>query len=194
MSKLAFPMSFPCLTTRRLLLRPWTLADLPAFAAINADVRVMEFMPKLLSQAESEAMVSRVADHFNHYGFGLWAVEIVGAVPFIGFTGLSVPSFQAHFTPCAEIGWRLASKHWGHGYATEAAQAAIKFGFENAVLDQIVSFTAETNKRSRRVMERLGMSHTAADDFDHPNLAAGHPLRRHVLYRLSRSASMALAH
>jgi RimJ/RimL family protein N-acetyltransferase len=113
-------------------------------------------------------------------------VEAPGVTSFVGFVGLNVPKLQAHFTPCVEVGWRLAYDHWGRGYATEAARAAIEFGFTNAGLDQIVSFTVPVNRRSRRVMERVGMTHSPADDFDHPNLAEGHRLRRHVLYRLQR--------
>jgi RimJ/RimL family protein N-acetyltransferase len=116
-------------------------------------------------------------------GFGLWAVEVPGVAPFIGFTGLSVPHFEAPFTPCVEIGWRLAREHWGCGYAPEAARAALSFGFERLGLAEIVAFTAAGNARSRRVMEKIGMTHDPADDFEHPSLPAGHRLRRHVLYR-----------
>ena len=126
-----------------------------------------------------------IDDHFRRHGFGLWAVEVIGAAPFIGFTGLSVPSFDAPFMPCVELGYRLAFEHWGRGYATEGARAAIAFGFTTVGLDEIVAMTAVRNERSRRVMERLGMTYDAADDFDHPNIVAGHPLRRHVLYRLT---------
>jgi len=143
----------------------------------------MEFFPKLLDRMESDAAVARINEHFDRHGFGMWAIELPGVTPFIGFVGLAVPRFKAHFTPCVEIGWRLAVEHWGRGYATEAARAALDFGFENLHLDEIVSFTVPANLRSRRVMERLGMTHSPADDFDHPLLAEGHPLRRHVLYR-----------
>ncbi len=177
----------PSLTTLRLCLRPWREPDLAPFAELNRDPRVMEFFPKPLTRAESDATAARIAEHFERYGYGLWAVEVVGAADFIGFVGLSVPKFEAHFTPCVEIGWRLACDHWGHGYATEAAQAVLAFGFRSLKLDEIVSFTVPANRRSRRVMERLGMTWTPADDFEHPQLADGDPLRRHVLYRLSRS-------
>jgi ribosomal-protein-alanine N-acetyltransferase len=175
------------LRTARLLLREWEREDRPAFAAMTADKAVMEFMPKLLSTAESEAMVDRIERHFTQHGFGLWAVEVLGGPRFIGFVGLSVPSFEAPFTPCVEIGWRLSREAWGHGYATEAAQEALRFGFEEAQLQEIVSFTVPANVRSRRVMERLGMVRDPQEDFDHPRLPEGHPLRRHVLYRLSRT-------
>jgi RimJ/RimL family protein N-acetyltransferase len=173
--------------TSRLCLRRWNEQDLPTFAAINADARVMEFLPKLLDRKESDALASRIDEHFNDHGFGLWAVEIPTVTRFAGFVGLSIPRFQAHFTPCVEIGWRLAYEQWGHGYATEAARAALDFGFTKAGLAQIVSFTVPENLRSRRVMEHLGMTHSPADDFDHPNLAEGHWLRRHVLYRYRRT-------
>ncbi|HMD55111.1 MAG TPA: GNAT family N-acetyltransferase [Phycisphaerae bacterium] len=175
------------LETSRLRLRAWTPDDLPAFAAMNADARVMKFLPRVLSRAESDAMAAHIREHFDLHGFGLWAVEVIGVAPFIGFTGLSVPNFPAHFMPCVEIGWRLSFEHWGKGYATEAATAVMTFGFKKLRLDQIVSFTTKDNLRSRRVMERLGMTHSVADDFEHPSLPAGHPLRPHVLYRSSRA-------
>jgi RimJ/RimL family protein N-acetyltransferase len=173
--------------TSRLCLRPWEAGDLPAFAALNADSRVAEFLPHVLSRVESDALAARIRAHFDRHGFGLWAVEVRGGARFAGFVGLSVPSFTAHFTPCVEIGWRLAFEHWGRGYATEAAAAAVQYGFTELHLREIVSFTVPANERSRRVMNRLGMTRTAADDFDHPSLAEGHPLRRHVLYRLRPS-------
>ncbi len=169
--------------TPRLLLRPWRDEDLAPFAALNGDPDVMEFFPKPLGRTESDAAATHVRDHFDRRGFGLWAVEVPGLVNFIGFVGLSVPSFEAHFTPCVEIGWRLARRHWGVGYATEAALAALDFGFRELALDEIVSFTAAVNLRSRGVMEKIGLTHSHADDFDHPALPEGHALRRHVLYR-----------
>lgn len=174
----------PDLETDRLLLRRWRLADRFPFAALNADPQVMAYFPAVLSRAQSDALVEHIEMQFDQYGFGPWAVEIPDAVPFAGFVGLSIPQFTAHFTPCVEIGWRLAARHWGHGYATEAARAVASFGFETLRLDEIVSFTVPANLRSRRVMERIGMTHNPADDFDHPSLPAGHPLSRHVLYRL----------
>ena len=168
-------------------MRPWREEDLDRFAALNADPRVMEFQPRCLSRQESEAMAARIAEHFDRHGFGLWAVEAPDIAGFIGFVGLSIPRFEAHFTPCVEIGWRLAYEHWGHGYATEAATTALAFGFESLRLDQIVSFTVPANVRSRRVMERIGMTRSPDDDFEHPNLAEGHRLRAHVLYRIFRA-------
>ena len=177
----------PILTTARLRLRQWREEDLAPFAALNADPQVMEFFPKVLTRAESDVVAGRIRDHFARHGFGLWAVEAPGVVDFMGFVGLAVPSFEAHFTPCVEIGWRLAREHWGHGYATEAATAALAFGFGDRALEEIVAFTVPANIPSRRVMGRLGMRRLPIDDFAHPAIADGHPLRSHVLYRLRRA-------
>jgi RimJ/RimL family protein N-acetyltransferase len=177
----------PVISTQRLLLRAWRDDDLPAFAALNADPRVREFYPNLLDRAESDASVARIREHFDRHGFGQWAVEAVGVAEFIGCVGFWVPTFEAHFVPCVEIGWRLACEHWGRGYATEAARAVLRFGFENFGLGEIVAMTVPANRRSRLVMERIGMTRSAADDFEHPNVPTGHPLRPHILYRLSRS-------
>jgi len=146
----------------------------------------MEFFPGPLSQQESDAVADRIEAHFELRGFGMWAVEIPGVVPFAGFIGLSIPRFEAHFTPCIEVGWRLDAAHWNRGFATEGARAALEFGFRWLQVEEIVSFTVPLNVRSRRVMEKLGMTRSPEDDFDHPLLAEGHPLRRHVLYRLKR--------
>ncbi|MCW2505460.1 MAG: GCN5-related N-acetyltransferase [Actinomycetia bacterium] len=169
------------LTTERLLLRRWRESDLVPFAAMNADPQVMEHFPGLLSRAESDAMAARMEQSIAERGFGFWALERDGE--FVGFTGLSVPRFEAPFLPAVEIGWRLARHAWGHGYATEAARAAISYGVTELGLAEIVSFTIERNTRSRAVMERLGMTHDPDGDFDHP-LLPDWPLRRHVLYRL----------
>lgn len=175
------------LQTSRLLLRRWTDEDLAVFAALNADPQVMEHFPKLLDRAESDAAAARIRTHFDQRGYGLWAVAVQGGAPFIGFVGLNVPTFEARFTPCVEIGWRLAREHWGHGYATEAARAALAFAFDELKLDKIVSFTVPANIRSRSVMEKIGLRHSPADDFLHPALPSGHPLQLHVFYRLSRA-------
>lgn len=174
------------LDTARLRLRPWRPEDLPQFAAMNADPRVMEHFPNVLTSEESDRQAAAISDHMHEQGFGLWAVEAVDVADFVGFVGLSIPGFHAHFTPCVEIGWRLAFEHWGQGYAIEAARAAVDCGFRRFGLEEIVSFTVRANWRSRRVMERLGMTRSAADDFEHPRLLPGHPLRPHVLYRLKR--------
>jgi ribosomal-protein-alanine N-acetyltransferase len=151
----------------------------------------MEFMERRLSRDESDASAARIRADIEKRGWGFWAVEVQGAgntgVPFIGVVGLSVPGFEAHFTPCVEIGWRLAKEHWGCGYASEAAAACLQFAFENLTLQQIVAFTVPLNERSIRVMERIGMSRDLAGDFEHPKLQPGHPLRPHVLYRVNRT-------
>ena len=178
--------SGPELRTERLLLRRWRDDDRERFAALNADAAVTEFLPAQLTRAESDAFVDRIEAGFEQNGFGLWAVEVPGDSPFVGFVGLSRPSFDAHFTPAVEVGWRLAAAHWGNGYATEGGRAALAFGFEVLALDEIVSFTVAANNRSRAVMERLGLSREPADEFDHPVLPLGSPLRAHVLYRIRR--------
>jgi RimJ/RimL family protein N-acetyltransferase len=174
------------LNTKRLLLRPWQESDRAAFARLNADPEVMEFMGRRLSRDESDAMAARIQAEIEQRGWGLWAIEVQGGDAFVGFVGLSIPSFDAHFTPCIEIGWRLARAHWHHGYASEAATESLRFAFEELQLPQIVSFTVPLNTRSIRVMESIGMSRDAAGDFEHPRLAPSHPLRSHVLYRMNR--------
>jgi RimJ/RimL family protein N-acetyltransferase len=174
------------LRTERLILRRWQDSDRQPFAVINADPQVTRFLPDSLTRAESDALIDRIEAHFDEHGFGLWAVEIPDRAECAGFVGLSVPTFDAPFMPTVEVGWRLHPDVWGHGYATEAGQAAMSFGFDDSGLDEIVSFTAVINEPSRHVMERLGMSHDEDDDFDHPRLEVGHRLRRHVLYRRRR--------
>jgi RimJ/RimL family protein N-acetyltransferase len=179
-------MAMSELSTPRLWLRQWRASDLPPFAALNADPLVMEFLPGCLSSAESDALARRCEAQIEQRGWGFWAAQRHDSGAFIGFVGLGVPSFEAPFTPCVEIGWRLERASWGNGFATEAGRECLRFAFESLVLEEVVSFTVPLNRRSRAVMERLGMSHDAAGDFDHPRLPAGHPLRRHVLYRLRR--------
>jgi RimJ/RimL family protein N-acetyltransferase len=165
-------------------LRRWFPSDRQPFAALNGDPRVMEHLPGILGRVESDALALRIEAHFDRHGFGLWAVEIRGVATFAGFVGLSVPDFQAPFTPCVEIGWRLAADYWGRGYATEGARAALEFGFQALKLEEIVSFTVPGNVRSRRVMERIGMTYDPADDFDHPSWRPSSGAARHVLYRI----------
>jgi ribosomal-protein-alanine N-acetyltransferase len=171
------------LRTDRLLLRRWRREDRAPFAALNADPDVMEHFPSTLSREESDALIDRIEAGFEQWGYGLWAVE--APTGFIGFVGLAWASFEAHFTPALEVGWRLARPAWGHGYASEASRAARDFAFTNAGVDRIVSFTSVRNTRSQAVMRRIGLIHDPADDFDHPRLSADDPLLRHVLYRLS---------
>jgi ribosomal-protein-alanine N-acetyltransferase len=155
---------------------------------MNADARVMAFFPALLSRAESDAIVARIRQHFASHRFGIWAVESLKEGTLIGSTGLQHPRFEAHFTPCVEVGWKFAAPYWGRGYATEAARAGLQFGFEQLRLNEIVAFATRANHRSLRVMEKLGMQRDPSDDFDHPSLPEGHPLRRHALYRIDRTA------
>jgi RimJ/RimL family protein N-acetyltransferase len=166
-----------------LLLRGWRAEDRASFAELNADPRVMEHFPKCLDRAESDAMVDRIEAHFEKHGFGPWAVEVRGGAPLIGFIGLAVPRFEAHFTPAVEIGWRLAFDAWGKGYATEGARAVLSFALEECRMEEVVSYTTTNNWRSRRVMERLGLRQDERGDFDHPLVPEGSPHRRHVLYR-----------
>jgi RimJ/RimL family protein N-acetyltransferase len=185
-------MSPASLRTERLLLRHWRPEDRAPFAAMNADPEVMEHFPAALARAESDAFVDRIEAAFAAHGFGLWALEVAHpgelSGEFIGFTGLSVPSFEAHFMPAVEIGWRLARPAWGHGYASEAARRALSAAFGDYGLPEVVSFTSVTNERSQAVMRRIGMTHDPADDFDHPRLPPGDRLQRHVLYRAVRPA------
>jgi RimJ/RimL family protein N-acetyltransferase len=146
---------------------------------------VMEYFPYRLTRAESDDLIASIETGFANRGYGLWALEVRATGEFVGFSGLAVPSFNAHFTPAVEVGWRLARSAWGRGYATEAARASIVFGFRDAGLDEIVSFTNVANARSRAVMERIGMTHEPTDDFDHPELEATDLLSPHVLYRIS---------
>lgn len=172
--------------TPRLLIRSWRDEDFEPYAAMNADARVMEYFPSVLSREESRVRFARGGARLAERGYGLWPVEVAGEAQFIGIVGLTDPDFAAPFQPAVEIGWRLAAAHWGRGYATEAARAVLAWGFERLALAEIVSFTTGANVRSRRVMEKLGMRRSPADDFLHPLIAEGHPLRPHVLYRLAR--------
>lgn len=174
------------LNTDRLILRRWRDADRAPFAEMNGDPRVMEFLPAILSRQESDLLAERIATHFEVHGFGLYAAELQESHAFIGYIGLAIPSFQARFTPSVEIGWRLGAEHWGQGLATEGARRVVRHAFETLDFDSLVSFTVPANLRSRRVMEKLGMTHDPADDFDYPNLPSDHPLGRQVLYRLAK--------
>jgi RimJ/RimL family protein N-acetyltransferase len=179
-------MTAPTLETARLRLRPWRDEDLEPFAALTADPRVMRYFPATLDRAQSDRLAARIREGLSERMFGFWAIEVPGSADFVGFTGLSVPPFDAHFTPCVEVGWRLSYDHWGKGYASEAAAAALSYGFDSLGLDEIVAFTVPANRRSIAVMQRVGMTRSPADDFLHPSLPEGHPLRPHVLYRLKR--------
>lgn len=178
------------LCTDRLILRPWRQDDRAPFARMNSDPAVMQYFPATLTAEETNQLVDRIEAHFALHGFGLWAAETREHPQFIGYIGLAVPRFETTFAPF-EIGWRLAVSHWGRGLALEGAQAVVRHAFGNLNLPEVVSFTVPANLRSRRVMEKLRMTNDPADDFDHPLFSEGHPLRRHVLYRLTREAWLA---
>ncbi len=176
--------------TARLVLRAWRLEDLAAFRIINADHEVMALMPSVLDDDQSDAQALRIMDNIATRGWGLWAVEVPGISPFVGYVGLNEPAqpmpFQVDGKPGVELAWRLSRQHWGQGYASEAAAACMDFAFSTLGLDEVVAYTVPHNTRSRGVMERIGMDYDKGGDFDHPILAQGHPLRRHVLYRKRR--------
>lgn len=176
-------MIVPVLRGARVVLRGWRVDDAAPFSELNSDPVAMEYFPAPLSRAESDALIARAQAALEARGWGWWCLEIDGTCA--GFVGLNEPGFEADFMPCVEIGWRMAPRFWGHGYASEGARLALDFGFEQLQLQEIVSFTTTGNWRSRRVMERLGMRRNPAEDFDHPRIEAGHPLQRHVLYRLT---------
>jgi ribosomal-protein-alanine N-acetyltransferase len=175
------------LKTDRLILRGWRDADLPAFAAMNDDPVVMEYMPKRLSYEESRQRGEQLRDKLVPPGLRHWIIEAPGVASLVGIIGLGHPPFEAAFTPCVEIGWRLARPYWGAGYATEAARGVMRHGFGTCALEEIVAFTTRSNSRSRTLMERLGMRRDEASDFDHPNLPADSPIRPHVLYRITKA-------
>ncbi|HUR06354.1 MAG TPA: GNAT family N-acetyltransferase [Nonomuraea sp.] len=176
--------------TERLIMRRWRDEDRDPFAAMNADAEVMEHFPALLSREQSDSFVDRIEQAFEANGYGLWALEVRESGAFIGFTGLILQTFEAPFTPAVEVGWRLAKAAWGHGYEIEAARAAVRYGFDEVGLDEIVSMTAVGNTRSRKVMERLGMTRDIADDFYFPGIPEDSPLRPTVLYRLKRGQAI----
>jgi RimJ/RimL family protein N-acetyltransferase len=176
------------LETTRLLLRGWRDADRDAFFRMNADPRVMRYFPARLSRPESDALMDRIVADLDRQGFGLYAVQMGPAGDFIGFVGLWVPNFEARFMPAVEIGWRLAPRYWNRGLATEGARAVVRHAFGPLGLTELVSMTVPANLGSRRVMEKIGMTRDPADDFDHPKLPDGHPLKRHVLYRIRKAS------
>jgi RimJ/RimL family protein N-acetyltransferase len=173
--------------TPRLRVRSWRDEDFESYAAMNADPRVMEYYPGVLSREESQARFALGQARMAEQGYGFWAVEEIGGAPWIGLVGLANPDFSAAFLPAVEVGWRLAAPHWGQGYATEAARAVLAYGFERLALSEIVAFTVPANVRSRRVMDKLGMRYSPDEAFLHPKIPDGHPLQPHVLYRLPRA-------
>lgn len=177
--------SSPMLQTNRLILRQWIDHDLVPFARLNADPDVMEYFPTPLSTAESNGFANTLRSLIDQRGWGLWAVEVPGQAVFIGFVGLHIPADDLPCSPCEEIGWRLAKAHWGRGYASEAAEAALGYAFHELGLEEVVSFTAAVNKRSEAVMQKIGMGNTD-QNFVHPRIETGSPLREHVLYKIHR--------
>lgn len=174
------------LQTQRLLLRQWKEQDFAAFAELNSNPTIMEFFPNLLSREQSDAMARKCQMLIANRGWGLWATELMSTGEFIGFVGLHEPEAKLPCAPCTEIGWRLQMRHWGRGYATEAAREVLRSGFQDICLNEIVSFTTVANVRSRSVMERLGLTNTN-ENFMHPNLPENHPLSEHVLYKIAKS-------
>lgn len=175
------------LESARLVLRQWQDEDLAEFANLCADPQVMRYFPAPLTRLESAALIGRIRGHFAEYGFGFWALERKDTGAFIGMTGLQTVNFDAGFAPAVEIGWRLARRHWGLGFASEAAWTSLRCGFAQLGLQEVVSFTTRENQASQKVMQSIGMHADPAGDFDHPKLEAGHPLRPHALYRINRA-------
>ena len=177
----------PVLETGRLLLRRWRAEDLGPLAELNADPEVMEHFPATLSRTEVALLLARLEAGFERDGYGFWAVELRGEPTLAGFVGLSPVPRDFPLAPAVEIGWRLGRAHWGQGIAREAAEAALAYGFQTLGLEEIVAYTSTGNERSRRLMERLGMARDASADFDHPRIAAGDRLERHVVYRIENA-------
>ncbi len=173
--------------TDRLILRPFEERDIDQMSLIEQDPKVREFLPGAGNREKTAVLIHKIIRHQDDHGFSFYAVELKSTGEMIGWCGLMIPSFEAHFMPAVEIGWRIASSQWNHGYATEAAKAVLQYAFENLQLNEVVSFTVPDNNRSRRVMEKIGLHHNSADDFDHPKLEKLHPLCRHVLYRISQN-------
>lgn len=173
------------LETPRLIIRPWKMSDLEPFAQLNADSDVMRYFPAPLTKVESDALAERIQSFISIYGWGFWAVELKQNQKFIGFTGLLYQPEQFDFSPCTEIGWRLAKEYWHKGYATEAAKACLDFAFQRLEINEVIAITATTNRPSEQVMQRLGMCYVK--NFIHPKLDPHHPLTEHLLYRISVS-------
>lgn len=170
--------------TNRLILRTFEERDIDPMILIDQDPKVCEFLPSIGNRDKTTQSIHKFITHYRDHGFSLYAVELKSTGEMIGWCGLMIPAFEAHFMPAVEIAWRLASQHWNHGYATEAAKAVLQYAFEQLKLNEVVSLTVPDNIRSRRVMEKIGLHHNSNDDFDHPKLEKLHPLCRHVLYRI----------
>lgn len=177
-------MSSIFIETPRLILRQWEQKDYEPYTSLNCDPEVMKYFPSVKSPDETLAQIKRISEAIGRHGYGFWAVERKDNHHFIGFTGLSVPGFEAYFSPCVEIGWRLSKENWGQGFATEAALSCLDFGFKYLGLNEIYSFTSIYNDRSEKVMRRIGMNKIG--EFDHPLIADGHWLERHLVYKTTR--------
>ncbi len=175
--------------TKHLKLRQWKIEDRPFFARINTDSDVMAFYPRLLTTNESDDMAMKLESLIAEKGWGFWAVEKMDENKFIGFVGLHEPMYDLPVTPCVEIGWRLAREYWGHGYASEAAQASLDIAFNRLELPEVYAFTPVLNKKSRAVMGRLGMINTN-NNFEHPMIPEKSSLREHVLYKIDKQGWM----
>ncbi|MCK5684258.1 GNAT family N-acetyltransferase [bacterium] len=173
------------LVTNRLVLRQWMKSDYQSFSKLNADPEVMEFFPDIYTESQSVAFINKTEELITKRGWGFWAVELKADHRFIGFVGLHKPEADLPFTPCVEIGWRLDKQYWGQGFATEAGNAALEFAFKKLLIDEVVSFTSQHNEKSKAVMERLNLIDTE-ENFEHPNIAEGHHLRQHVLYKITK--------
>lgn len=170
--------------TERLGMRHWKEADVAPFAAMNKDKDVMRYFPQTLAEEETAAMMKRIEAHFQQHGFGLFALETLATNEFIGYTGFMIPRFESFFTPCVEIGWRLKKEEWNKGYATEAASACLRYGFQTLGFAGVFSFTSALNLPSEKVMRKIGMHKEG--EFDHPAIESDSPLCRHVLYKIEK--------
>ena len=175
--------------TQRIILRQWKDEDYPKFAALNADLSVMEFFPKPLIHQESDDMADKIRSLLEQRGWGFWALELKGNGEFIGFTGLHIPTAKLPFSPCVEVGWRFAKRYWGFGYASEAASEALRFAFNSLKLDEVVSFATLRNLRSQSVMRKIGMANIN-QNFLHPDIDSDSLLSEHVLFKINRSRWM----
>lgn len=171
--------------SERLGFRQWQASDLPTFAEMNANAEVLRFFPTLLTTEESNALAERLMKGIEEYGYGFFAVDRLEEGDFIGFIGLINATFEASFTPCVEVGWRLKREVWNKGYATEGAKRCVEYGFETLKLEEIYSFTALPNLASERVMQKIGMQKIGT--FEHPRIADNHLLKNHVLYKIESS-------
>lgn len=172
-------------SSKRLLFREWKESDKAFFYKMNSNLEVMKYFRKALNKDESDTFLTKIQQHFDHHGYGLYAVCLKSTLEPIGFIGYQIAVFKEYFTPCVEIGWRLHCDYWNQGYATEGAKALLKHGFETLLLEQVYSFTSKTNLPSQNVMKKIGMR--KIDEFEHPSIKKDNPLRPHVLYFIDKA-------